>query len=178
MSNTFTSLYDYNKVSYLATISNHSLVSKENKISALREGNDYNKFFGEYKPYWMTLVCDGFSSDGSLFSQDKIFNTIEYRADMFNFNTSNHPDINEPVFTTIASWNGYQAYQEFNINAVRKFNIWRAVLPRASYIKNGILTTTRDRIRGTYCFIKLKYHSLTDNNRMILHDLMCYYTIK
>lgn len=174
----FSSFYNYEEVPYITNIGNHSLMWK-NGIWAARENTAYSTFFNNTKDYWMTIVCDGQTDRGSAFPADKVFNNIEYRADCFN------PDgigstINEPIFNTKAAWNGYQMYKEFDIDAVRKFNTWRVQLPRATYNINGNLTTTRDRIRNPFCYIKLKQdQSITQQtNRMILHDLSVYFDMK
>lgn len=175
-SKTFTSFYNYEGVPYMVNIGPHTLMWK-NGIWAARELDSYSKFFGYKKPYWITLVCDGMTADGNAFPADKVFNNIEYRADTFN------PDglgslINEPVFNKKAAWNGYQMYKEFNIDAVRKFSMWRVQLPRATYNMNGVLTTTRDRIRNPFCYIKLLNDTDSNSNRMILHDLAVYFDMK
>ena len=175
---TFTSFYNYENVSYMANIGNHSLMWKDG-IWAARENTAYSTFFNDIKDYWMTIVCDGQTSEGSAFSADKVFNNIEYRADCFN------PDgvgstINEPIFNIKAAWNGYQMYKEFDIDAVRKFNTWRVQLPRATYNINSNLITTRDRIRNPFCYIKLKQdQSITQQtDRVILHDLSVFFDMR
>lgn len=138
------------------------------------------KFFGHWQPYWITLVCDGMTADGNAFPVDKVFNNIEYRADVFDRITGlPRVDINLPVFDVKAAYNGYQAYKEFPIEGVRKFNTWRVQLPRATYYENGQFVTTRDRIRNPFCYIKLMNTNLTPlPNRMVLHDLAAYFDMK
>ena len=138
------------------------------------------KFFGNWQPYWITIVCDGMTADGNAFPADKVFNNIEYRADVFDRVTGlPRVDINLPVFDKKAAYNGYQAYKEFPIEGVRKFNTWRVQLPRATYYENGQFVTTRDRIRNPFCYIKLMNTNLTPlPNRMVLHDLATYFDMK
>ena len=196
ISKTFTSFYDYSKIDALATIDNHTLVFRYNNnshdaptsgIYALREEAKYSYFFDEYKPYWITLVCDGSSNENNNFSLDKVFDNIEYRADIFNMDEDiQTPDtrsltVANSIFNKKATWNSYQVYKEFDINAERKFNTWRVQLPRATYTDSqGNLTTTRDRIRNPFCYIKLLNTNDTtgSNPRMILHDLAVSYSIK
>lgn len=172
------------------TTTHYVVHSASSNIWAARE-NDYHccEFFGHYKPYWMTLVCDGMTADGNAFPADKVFNNIEYRADVFDRITGlPRVDINLPVFDMKAAYNGYQAYREFPIDGVRKFNTWRVQLPRATYYDNGQFVTTRDRIRNPFCYIKLGNTNGTDKenfpnteplpNRMILHDLAVYFDMK
>jgi hypothetical protein len=173
---TFTSFYDYNRVSALATISNHTLMfrntDRNGSIYAAREANKYSYFFNEAKPYWITLVCDGSSNQNNNFSLDKIFDTIEYRADIYNLDGDN-TNYAKSIFNKKHVWNGYQDSEECSLDGIRKFNTWRVQLPRN---KN-----TRDRIRNPFCYIKLKEDNLNDSaqtDRIILHDLAVSYTIK
>ena len=175
---TFTSFYNYEAVPYMCNISNHSQLFKGAKIWAAREDNNYCKFFGTIKPYWVTYISDG----NDLFQSDKVFNIVETRADIFNPNgLGSTVDINP--FDAIAAWNSYQKYKEFNLDgsdalyewpAVRKFNIWRYVIPRATYDD----TTIRlDRIRNPFAFIKL-LKNVPDGKRAILHDTVVYFDVK
>lgn len=193
-SKTFTSFYDYNGVPYMANIGQHLMMFKNGNFWAARESTLHSHFFGEYKPYWMTVVCDGAEAStqddlqagrtrANAFILDKVFNNVEYRADIFD-RVSSVPraDINLPIFSDIAAWNGYQIYKEFPIDSVRKFNIWRAPLPRATYSdSNGNLYTNRDRIRNPFCYIKLVNNNpigMPTGHRAILHDLVVYYDVK
>ena len=220
LTNCFTSFYDYNNISYMANISQHCVMMKiENKDGGFgtgfytaREGNGYSNYFGKPKPYWITLLADGGTDDkGSYINIDKVFNTIEYKGDLFDENQpvlmNNVNMINMPLFTDIAAFNGYQAYREFkidgrympknNINnplygnaekfeyyvypweAERKFNIWRVVMPRATYLDiYGEKVVSRDRIRNLFTYIKLVNNEPdrhfdrggTNNHRAIFSD--------
>ena len=176
-SKTFTSFYNYENTPYMMNLGSHSLMW-HNGVYAARELDSYSNFFGETKPYWMTIVCDGQTDNGSAFPADKVFNNIEYRADTFNPDGVNSL-INEPIFNKKAAWNGYQKYWEFPIDAERRFNIWRVQLPRATYdIVNGQRVPTRDRIRNPFCYIKLLNDDISSPNRKILHDLAVYFDMK
>ena len=193
-SKTFTSFYDYNRVPYMTNLGQHLMMFKDGSFWAARESDKHSHFFGEYKPYWMTIVCDGANASTpggpqanhartNAFSLDKVFNNVEYRADVFDrVNSAQRADINLPIFTDIAAWNGYQVYKEFSINSVRKFNIWRAPLPRATYKDaSGNLYTNRDRIRNPFCYLKLVNNnpsSVPAGHRAIIHDVVVYYDIK
>lgn len=177
---TFTSFYSYEGVPYMCNISNHSLLFKNNKVWAAREGNEYCKFYDEEyrRPYWVTIVSDG----NELFQADKVFNIVETRSDVFNPNGDGLL-ITEDPFDTIAAWNSYQKYKEFSLDgtdplyewkAVRRFNIWRYIIPRATYND----TTMRfDRIRNPFTFIKLLKKE-PNGNRAILHDTVVYFDVK
>ena len=170
-------------------ITSFGVKSNNSCIWAARE-NNYNccKFFDSVQPYWITIVCDGITSEGNAFAVDKVFNNIEYRADIFDRLTGQpRADITQEVFDAKAAYNGYQMYELFPQQGIRKFGTWRVQLPRATYEVNGAITTTRDRIRNPYCYIKLmntngiKEYNMGTNylpNRMILHDLIVYYDMR
>lgn len=178
VSGTFTSFYNYEGITALATISNHSIVAKNDSIWALREGNNYSNYFNEDKPYKMVVCCDG----GKYFQADKVFNTVETRSDVFNPDSINST-VDENPFDTIAAWTSYQKPVDFSLDgtdplyewsAVRKYNIWRYIVPRATYNDS---TITRDRIRNPFAFIKLE-RKLPRGNRAIIHDMVISYDIK
>lgn len=217
LTNCFTSFYDYTGVSHMANISQHCVIMKikdglGTEFYTARDGNGYSNYFGESKPYWITLLADGGTDDkGSYINVDKVFNTIEYKGDLFDENQpvlmNNVNMINMPLFTDIAAFNGYQAYREFKIDgrympknnvnnpsygdtekfeyyvypweAERKFNIWRVVMPRATYLDTyGEKVVSRDRIRNLFAYIKLvnnepdRYFDKggTNNHRAIFSD--------
>ena len=172
---TFTSFYSYEKTPYMMNVGTHSLMWNCG-VWAARELSEYSKFFDNVKDYWMTLVCDGMTSDGNAFSADKVFNNIEYRADVYDIDHP-HGQYEKPVFNKKSAWNGYQLELETATNSERKFNTWRVQLPRASY--DGI-RFSRDRMRNPFCYIKLKQDQLMleQTNRMILHDLAVYFDMK
>ena len=183
-SKTFTSFYNYENTPYMMNVGKHSLIWNGG-IWAAREGSEKPIIFGDEKSYWITLVCDGITNDGYAFSADKVFNTIEYRADRYNRDvvsdiTHEHGTYNTSVFTTKAAWNGYQRYKEFPIDDIRKFNTWRVQLPRATYDNQGTLVTTRDRIRNPFCYIKLlnKSHTIKNYGRAVIHDFAVYFDMK
>lgn len=170
LSQTFTSFYNYEEVPYMINIGQHSLMWKD-RVYAARESTNYNTFFGNLKDYWMTLVCDGQTDKGSAFPADKVFNNIEYRADIYNLDGTN-ANYSKTVFNKQHVWNGYQDSQECNLDGIRKFNTWRVQLPRHY--------GTRDRIRNPFCYIKLKQDQSvnTQTDRMILHDLAVYFDMR
>lgn len=178
VSSTFTSFYSYEGITSLAVINNHAIASKNGYIWALREGDDYSNYFGETKPYKMIVCCDG----NSYFQTDKVFNTVETRSDIFNPDSIDST-VDENPFDTIAAWNSYQKPADFNLDgsdalyewpASRRYNIWRYVIPRATYDDGEI---TSDRIRNPFAFIKLE-RKLPSGNRAIIHDMVIYYDIR
>ena len=172
-SRTFTSFYNYEDVPYMMNVGNHSLMWKGG-VWAARESNTYSQFFNQIKDYWITFVCDGMTDKGSAFPADKVFNNIEYRADIYNLGGDN-TNYSVSVFNKQQAWNGYQNSGERQSDAIRKFNTWRIQMPR----DNG----SRDRIRNPFCYIKLKQDNTSleiprQTDRMILHDLAVYFDMR
>ena len=173
-SKTFTSFYSYENTPYMTNLGMHSMMW-HNGIYAAREDDSYNKFFGAEQDYWITLVCDGITSDGNAFPADKVFNNVEYRADVYNepFNGINPAlNFNASIFNIKHIWNGYQDSNDCDLDGIRKFNTWRIQLPRHH--------SSRDRIRSPFCYINLKQnqHINSQTNRAILHDLAVYFDMK
>ena len=108
--------------------------------------------------------------------------------------------INMPLFTDIAAYNGYQAYKEFKIDgrttyeypwkAERKFNMWRVIIPRATYNNpDGTLYTSHDRLRNMFAYIKLinneperpldyNLPNGTENHRAVFGDFIVSFDVK
>ena len=173
LTQTFTSFYSYNNVPYMTNLGSHSLIWNKG-VWAARESEEYSKFFDSIEDYWMTIICDGQIDKGNAFSADKVFNNIEYRADIYNLDGT-HVNYSNSVFNKKHVWNGYQDSQECSLEGVRKFNTWRIQLPR----HHG----TRDRIRNPFCYIKLKQDNTSlgiprQTDRIILHDLAVYFDIR
>lgn len=128
------------------------------------EGN-YNQFFGVTKPYSLTFICNQDEP------YDKIFNTVEFRADTWDGTI-----LTNETFDTLEVWNEYQrgkstlAMSRNKPSTLqKKFRVWRANIPRDS--KNY-----RDRIRNTWAFIKLSKNTPV-TYRTELHDVMVHYFI-
>ena len=127
---------------------------------------DYNMIFGEYCPYSITFIVNPDEP------YDKIFNTIEFRADSWNGNTL----LNKETFDTLDVWNEYQHGTSILTNIIgrpsplkKKFRIWRANIPRDN-------SNNRDRIRNTWAYVKLSKN--TENIwRTEFHDMTVYYFI-
>ena len=166
----------YEPVETTVTSNQYVIKSASSNIWAARENPNYCEFFNSYKPYWMTIVCDGQTDKGSAFPADKVFNNIEFRADVFDRNydiaDNPHTNYNTPVFNLKQVWNGYQNSGDAPLDGIRKFNTWRVQLPRHQ--------GTRDRIRNPFCYIKLKQDQTISQqtDRMILHDLAVYFDMR
>lgn len=161
----FTSFMSYEETPYMFNIGNDFYAIKNNKIWKQFDG-DYNSFYGETKPYSITVI----SNPDSFY--DKIFNNIEFRADTWEGNTL----LNNKTFDTLEVWNEYQHgscsltnIKGFPSSLKKKFRIWRANIPRD-------ISNNRDRIRNTWAYIKLE-HKNPSNYRTEFHDLMVHYFI-
>lgn len=178
--NEFTSFMDYNKANFMFNLENEfysvclTSASDRGQISTLYKmfDGDYNNFFGETKPYHITYVANQNPTN------DKIFNTIEFRGDSLNTNDKliKGTDTKMPnicPFSKLTVWNEYQRGEE-TLNRIygrpsnlkEKFRTWRANIPRDE-------SNHRDRIRNPWAYIKLEGSNNT--NRMQLHDLQVYY---
>ena len=185
----FSSFYDYNDVPYLSVMGNRSIWWKYDQTDEVykpflhREG-DYNNFFGVYKPYWVTVITNPNEA------KDKIFNTLEFRADGFNkdSNTDKHTIYdNNYSFDTLTVWTEYQKgisdltdTKDYPSTLKKKFRIWRANIPRNNTNKFGdsLHNYSRDRIRNPWVYVKLgveKQANYSKNKKMILHDLIIDY---
>lgn len=172
----FESFFDYND-SEIFNVKDGTYAIKSNKLYKLFEGN-YNRFFTSSKPFWIT-----FTHNENPFN-DKIYNTLEFRADTYNYITKDEDgnDItpywelsNNSSFNKIKVYNKYQDTKEVSLefnrftpsNLKRKFRIWRANIPRDFIHK-------RDRIRNAWANITLKA-SNPSNTKTELHDLVVSY---
>ena len=160
----FTSFMSYEETPYMFNIDNSFYAIKNNKIWEQFAG-DYNSFYGGTKPYSITVV----SNPDSFY--DKIFNTVEFRAD-----TWDNDKLLNSTFDTLEVWNEYQHGKSNLTNILgkpsplkRKFRVWRANIPRD-------ISNNRDRIRNTWAYIKLE-HSNPSNYKTEFHDLMVHYFI-
>ena len=159
--NEFTSFMDYNKVPMIEAFNDKVLSYKDGKLWIQNEG-EYNMFFGDIKPYSIEyrVTPNPYT--------DKIFNTVEYRADMWNENY-----LTDNTFDSLEVFNEYQRgttsikdkrkYPNFE----KKFRIWRVDIPRDE-------ANHRDRIRNPWIHVKLNKES-KDSERMVFHNLLVYY---
>jgi hypothetical protein len=158
----FTSFYDYkNKYIPVMLGDRTLLVGGDGKVEfyGYHEGG-YNEFYGEPKSYHVELIV------GPEPTKDKIFNTIEYRGDVFIADT--YTDYANP-FSSIQVWNEYQDTNKVfldNSNTRKKFRIWRHTIQRD---RNG-----RDRIRNPWVNIKLVSEEL-ESCKSIIHDITVSY---
>lgn len=115
---------------------------------------------------------------------DKIFNNLEFRADVLKIDTANKLQKGDltPIllpFDKLTVWNEYQEGEETLTvrngrpsNLKQKFRIWRANIPRDKQC-------VRDRMRNPWLYLKLESGiDNQDNNihsKAMLHDLRVWY---
>lgn len=167
----FISFMDYGKLPLLVNMNDKFLTAKykstngENTIWELWAGQ-YNMFFSQYKPYWLTFVSN---TDPTT---DKIFNNLSWRT--FDYNSV---DELQPLstFDTVRVWNDHQDTGEVSLintkgkpsNLKKKFNVFRALVPRdtqGSWVGRGL-----NRIRSVLAYIKLSRNQ-SNTDKMIFND--------
>lgn len=166
----FTSFLSYEKVPAMFNIRSEFYAFNNSKIWKQFAG-PYNYFFNTFQPYYITVVAN---AEEPL---DKIFNTIEFRADAWD-GTNLVPT---KTYDTLDVYNEYQ-HGKTSLDSIigrptslkRKFRIWRATIPRANTTINGINGNNRDRIRNTWAYVKLSTNN-PNTYRTEFHDLSVYY---
>ena len=164
----FTSFYSYEHMPYFANLENRGIALNTDKGGTvykawLHNEGEYNMFFNKYCPFYTTVIAN------PDMSMDKIFNTLEFRADSWNGST-----LLNTTFDTLTTWNEYQKGTSTLNNILgrpselkKKFRIWRANIPRDE--SNG-----RDRMRNPWLYIKLSMEG-ENTNKTILHDMVVHY---
>ena len=158
----FTSFMSYEKVPAMFNVGSKFLSFKNGKLWEQGEG-EYNKFFGEFKPYYITYRVNPEEPI------DKIFNNIEFRSDTWDGDI-----LTDKTFDTLDVWNEYQR-GTLALNSIqckpsplkKKFRIWRALIPRDN-------SNHRDRIRNPWIYLRLSMNK-ENNYRTELHDLIVHY---
>lgn len=168
----FTSFMSYERVPAMFNVGSEFYAFNNNKLWQQFNG-DYNMFFGQYKPYSITVVANADES------ADKIFNTVEFRADAYDGD-------NLAPTKTYDTLDVYNEYQHGRVTLTdlngrpsplkRKFRIWRANIPRANTPINGIPANNRDRIRNTWAYVKLSTET-PNTYRTVFHDMTIHYFV-
>lgn len=166
----FISFMDYGGVPLMVNVDDVFLTSTinnsgKNTLWEMWKG-DYNMFFGEFKPYWITFVAN---SDPTV---DKVFNTLSWRT------TDYDGDFLQPLrtFDTLRVWNDHQDSGPVDLVQIpnkpsqlkKKFNVFRALVPRdkfGEWAGKGM-----NRIRNTWTYIQLK-RRMQNTDRMTFNDL-------
>lgn len=140
----------------------------------------YNKYFGVIKPSWITILANDKAQ------KEKIFNTLDVRADAFNNNILTA----EVPFNTLTAWNEYQngsisLTQGWNkaSSFKQKFRIWRANIPGSSIVNSNLrpsnsnrFSIRQDRMRNPWLYIKLESNGL-NGYQTVLQDITVNYSI-
>lgn len=168
----FTSFMSYERVPAMFNVGSEFYAFNNNKLWQQFNG-DYNMFFGQYKPYSITVVANADEP------ADKIFNTVEFRADAYDGD-------NLAPTKTYDTLDVYNEYQHGRVTLTdlngrpsplkRKFRIWRANIPRANTPINGIPANNRDRIRNTWAYVKLSAET-PNTYRTVFHDMTIHYFV-
>lgn len=173
----FTSFMSYGYVPAMFNLENSFYAIQDGRLWENFKG-DYNMFFGQYQPYSLTFVSNPDEP------YDKVFNNIDMRSDRWTEDRYNNQIlVNKSPFDTLEVWNEYQK----GITGLtllngrpsplkRKFRIWRANIPRANTVWNGISPNGRDRIRNTWAYIKLSMNK-ENTDRMEFHDMIVHYFV-
>lgn len=188
----FTSFFSYNKVPYMLNIWDSFIsIDKDKSDNSgyylwFQNKGDYNYFFNVKSNYYTRFI-----SNGDL-QQDKVFNTLEFRADSFDVN-SNTKSLNYDLpFNYIRAWNEYQDSNKVQLdysdigtsNTKRKFRNYRVSIPRdalnnenSSRVLNPYKLSDSNRIRNNWIYLELGNDIPEDTRETILHDLIVYYTL-
>ena len=168
----FTSFIDYGNTQAMFNIGSDFYAIYNDTLWEQFAG-EYNYIYNEYKPYSITFISNAEES------VDKIFNTIEYRADRWDNNLL----VNKSPFNKLEVWNEHQkGVTSLDVNIAkpsslkRKFRVWRATVPRFNTDWNGIKANNRDRIRNTWAYIRLS-NTEDNTNRAEIHDAIVQYFI-
>lgn len=157
----FTSFYEYKTNLPMINAWGRFLSTKGSSLWSAFDG-DYNSFYGAIKGFSIEYV----TNPDPLF--DKVFNNIDYRLDNDNINW-NRLDIS----------NHYQHGEldstKYNKSTIKKFNVYRTILPRDNFYNPKSL----DRIRSTWANLKLSWRPPEGNTNKLfsMQDLTLYYFI-
>lgn len=173
----FTSFMSYGQVPAMFNINSDFYAIQYGKVWEQFAG-DYNMFFGHYYPYSVTFVSNADEP------YDKIFNTVEFRADCWTKdNSGNEVLASGHTFDTLEVWNEYQKGVSSLTNLAarpsplkKKFRVWRANVPRANTDWNGVKANKMDRIRNTWAYVKLSMNK-ENTDRMEFHDMIIHYFV-
>lgn len=171
----FTSFYSYQGTVFTANLDDKCIalsLNRDNQTTNssvykpwLLHNGEYNNFFGAYDDFYTTVIVN------QDVEADKIFDTLEFRADTWN---SDGEFLPHRTFDTLTTWNEYQkgtSNLSFILgrpsNLKHKFRIWRANIPRSD-------TNKMDRMRNPWLYLKLSMEK-PNFNKTVLHDMLVYY---
>lgn len=202
--NRFTSFYDYEGATFFDYMQDVGIWLKSNKLGNTEvwqhQAGEYCNFFGENKPFSMTLIANQESQ------MDKIFTNLEFRAcveDEGAYDESTDKFVPSLPFDTLEAWDEYQhgILSLSNKNKAnklthgllsgilsRKFRVWRCDIPRdnapvdaTTECPLGIKrfkARSLDRIRNTWAYLKLSKSAAAEGsylNKTEIHDIVATY---
>lgn len=174
--NNFISFLDYPELLGMFNIGNKFYILKYDNhyfrtIPYEMWAGDYNYFFDDFKPFWLTFVSN---TDPTV---DKVYNTLDWRSTTYENSDGDSGVLNPLVtFDALRVWNDYQdTMQQVLVNDIgtssnlrKKFNVFRAIIPRD---KRAELTESlRDRIRSPWVYIQLS-KTIPNKDLMVFNDL-------
>lgn len=155
-------------------------------------------FYNKQYPASIEIVCNS-NNEGNDYGTDKVFDNMSWRADAWKSNGNAWDYMPFITFTNMEGSDNYQRFSaQFNavngnasnnsvpqlsnphkpINLRKKFKVWYTTMPRAQHLVDGEWVQTRDRIRDTWCHIKLELGTNSSLYRNILHDIVVTYFIQ
>lgn len=161
----FTSFYDYGNVPMMVNVDDKFISFKNGGLWEQGVGY-YNYIYGVRQPFSITYKVNPNPY------VDKIFNNIEYRADMFDYTNT----LTNNTFDKLKVWNEYQS-NEIDIqkneldtypDIQRKFRVWRLDIPRDKVSDDNPYGL--NRMRNPWLFINLIKDS-KDIQRMEFHNM-------
>lgn len=170
----FSSFYSYEGIKDIFNIGGESyFIGPSDGIGLYKFfGGDYGKTFDDNTIGWSVT----YKANPEPMT-DKVFTNLEYTADVIDGKVDNVNYSEGLPLRSLDIWNEYQKgsvdftkqYNALQRDNARKFRLWRVQLPRDEMSKNKL-----DRIRNTWCYIKL-----TDNNplgkKVVLHNVLLKY---
>ena len=182
----FTSFLSYGNVPMMANVDDKFVAFKNGHLWLQNEGL-YCNFFGEQKDFWVQyrVAPNPYT--------DKIWTNVDYRADFYRtldaegnslidrdeslYNLDEWAYRKDETFDVLRVWNEYQNTGENKTRPIKKFRIWRYIIPRA--LPCGTNIYGLDRIRNPWINIlfKKKYDDDGNSNQdmMQLHDITITY---
>lgn len=163
----FSSFYSYEDTPYMFTLKDKNILYNRNQSNLwVKNEGEYNNFFGTYKDFYTTIIAN----DNPTY--DKIFSTLDFRADVLNDNNKMINSTPTAPFNYLKVVNEYQEV-ESNLSGkslIPKFRVWRAQFPRLG----------KNRIRNPWATITLgnKVNNRRGiNEKVRLHDIVVNYFI-
>lgn len=175
----FVSYMSYSDIPVMFNVFDKFYCIKSNYLYEMFAG-EYNYFFDEYQGYDFTFVANGRTPGADLSTYDKVYSNMDFRADKWSDKLDSILSSESP-FDYVRVWNEYQDTGEVLLHSTpdkpsvlkKKFRVWRITIPRDAHNR-------RDRIRNTWCKIKLgaapRYNN--GNNGFIqFHDVAMQYFV-